>query len=110
MNSILKFPVNEPSAYSTVMLDASLNSPDGLLLGNNNRELTVVNNAGGGEGKVLSFTNMDKFETATLTGSFITGPVFPTTATTDGKNIYVLHAYLHLRGTGHDGFAIQPAP
>lgn len=110
MNSIIKFPVNEPSAYSTVMLDATLNGPDGLLISNNGKELTIVNNAGGGEGKVLSFTSKDKFETATLNNSFTTGPVFPTTATTEGRNVYVLYAFLHFLGTGHDEFTIQPVP
>jgi sugar lactone lactonase YvrE len=109
-NMILKFPVSDPASYTTVMLHATLSSPDGLLLSNNGKELTVVNNAGGGEGRVMTFTSKNKWQSGMLTSSFNTGPVFPTTATTDGKNVYVLYAYLHLMATGRSTFTIQPVP
>lgn len=107
-NMVLKIPVREPGTYSNVMLDATLASPDGLLLSDNGRTLTVVNNAGGGEGTVLTFSSNNKFETATLVNSFNTGSVFPTTATTDGKNVFVLYSFLQLQATGHNDFTIQP--
>jgi hypothetical protein len=37
----------------------------------------------------------DKWETGQLKDNFATGPVFPTTATSDGKDIFVLYAYLN---------------
>lgn len=110
MNAILKFPIKEPSAYSMVQLDASLARPDGLLLSPNGKELTVVNNAGGGNGMVLTFTSRDKFETASLQKSFSTGPVFPTTATTDGKTVFVIYAYLNKQAVGQNEYTIQPIP
>ena len=84
--------------------------PDGLLLSNNGKHLIVVDNAGGGEGKVISFTSKDMWETGTATGTFITGPVFPITATTDGKNVYVLYAYLNKRSEGHSKYIIKHIP
>lgn len=109
-NQILKIPVSSPASYSVVSLNTGLNRPDGLLLSNNGKELVVVNNAGGGAGMVLSFTSNDDWATGTLSNSFSTGPVFPTTATTDGKNVFVLYAYLHLQATGRSEFSIQQVP
>ena len=110
VNSIIKIPVSEPTAYSMVTLDQTLSRPDGLLLSSNGQQLTVVNNAGGAEGKVLSFTSNDKWQSGTLDGSYSTGSVFPTTATSDGKNVWVIYAYLNLRASGHNDFTIQPIP
>lgn len=109
-NEVIKFPVKDPSAYEVVALDASLNRPDGLLLNNNGKELLVVNNAGGQNGKVISFTSQDKWQTATATGIFETGPVFPTTATTAGKQVYVLYAYLNRALAGQAEFTIKQIP
>ena len=109
-NQVIKFPLSSPSAYNFINLNAPLIGPDGLLLSKDGKELIVVNNAGGREGKVLSFASNDKWKTATLTDSFSTGPVFPTTATTDGRNVYVLYAYLNQRAAGRATFTIQPIP
>ena len=110
-NQIIKIQISTPSDFALVALDASLNRPDGLLLSNNGKELVVVNNAGGSsDGKILLFKSNDQFESATVSGSFATGAVFPTTATTDGKNIYVLYAYLHKRMTGQSVFTVQRLP
>ncbi len=110
-NSIVKIPVDDTSAYSTVTLDAALNRPDGLLLSKDGKQLIGVNNAGGtADGKVISFTSNNMFQSATATGTFNTGAVFPTTATSDGKNVFVLYAYLHRRATGQSTFTIQQVP
>jgi sugar lactone lactonase YvrE len=109
-NSILKIPVREPGDYTTVQLDEALNGPDGLLLSNNGKTLTVVNNAGGGPGSVMTFTSKNQFESASSTNTYHTGAVFPTTATTDGKNVYVLYAYLQKLATGQSEFTIQQIP
>lgn len=110
-NKIIKIPVNNTNAFTTVTLDATLASPDGLLLSKDGKQLHIVNNAGGSAaGNVQSFISTDKWRTASLNNSYPTGAVFPTTATSDGKNVYVLYAYLHLRPTGRDMFTIQKVP
>jgi sugar lactone lactonase YvrE len=109
-NQVVKFPVSNPSAYSVVDLNATLAGPDGLLLSKNGNELVVVNNAGGGNGRVILFTSKDKWNSGTATTTYETGSVFPTTATTDTKQVYVLYAYLHKIGTGQSAFTIKPVP
>lgn len=95
-NALYRIPVKEPGEYTKIELDAPLQGPDGLLLSNDGKQLVVVNNAGGAEaGRVLSFDSDDKWATGQLAGRFDTGPVFPTTATSDGKDIFVLYAYLN---------------
>ncbi|MBD0349612.1 MAG: hypothetical protein ICV65_00510 [Flavisolibacter sp.] len=109
-NQVIKIPVSNTAGYSIVQLDAALDRPDGLLLSKDGKQLIVVNNAGGGEGKVLSFISNDKWESGHLNSSFTTGAVFPTSATSDGKNVYVLYAYLHRRTVGQATYTIQQVP
>ncbi len=109
-NQIIKIPLNEPANFSVVQLNATLNGPDGLLLSKNGKQLIVVNNAGGAEGSVKSFTSANNWGNATETESFITGAVFPTTATSNGRNVYVLYTYLHKTATGQSVFTIQRVP
>ncbi|RDV16744.1 hypothetical protein DXT99_02885 [Pontibacter diazotrophicus] len=95
-NAIYKIPLNNPDAISQVQLNDPLESPDGLLLSQNGEQLIVVNNAGGeASGRVLSFMSGDNWETGTLNNSFMTGPVFPTTATGYGDEVFVLYAHLN---------------
>ncbi len=95
-NALFRIPVNNPSAYSRVELSTQLMGPDGLLLSKDGKQLVVVNNAGGAEaGKVLSFTSDDQWKSGRQTESFATGAVFPTTATSNGKDVFVLYAYLN---------------
>ncbi len=96
-NQVVKLPVNDPSLYNIVTLDAPLAGPDGLLLSKNGKDLIVVNNAGGGNGKVISFSSQNKWRSGSANSAFETGSVFPTTATTDGKSVFVLYAYLNRR-------------
>jgi sugar lactone lactonase YvrE len=109
-NQVIKFPIAEPSDYNIVALNVPLANPDGLLLSKNGKELIVVNNAGGRNGRVISFTSKNKWESGTATNTFETGPVFPTTATTDGKSVYVLYAYLNRRATGQADYTIKQIP
>ena len=109
-NQVVKFPVDNPSAYNIVGLDATLAGPDGLLLSKNGKDLVVVNNAGGGNGKVILFSSKNKWASGTAESTFDTGSVFPTTATTDGKNVYVLYAYLHRRAVGQSDYTIKLIP
>lgn len=109
-NQVIKFPVAAPSSYSVVNLSAPLAGPDGLLLSKNEKELVVVNNAGGGNGKVILFSTTDKWLSGTESATFNTGSVFPTTATAIGKQIYVLYAYLNKRSTGQSVYTIKQMP
>ena len=109
-NQVVKFPISDPSAYNIVALDATLAGPDGLLLSKNGKDLVVVNNAGGGNGKVILFNSTNQWASATTRSTFETGPVFPTTATTNGKNVYVLYAYLNRRAVGQSAFTIKLIP
>jgi sugar lactone lactonase YvrE len=109
-NQVIKFPVAAPSDYNVVALNAMLAGPDGLLLSKNGKDLVVVNNAGGRNGKVITFTSKNKWESATAVNTFETGPVFPTTATTDGKNVFVLYAYLNRRASGQSVYTIKQIP
>ncbi len=95
-NALYKIPLDEPAEYRKITLNEPLLNPDGLLLINDGKQLVVVNNAGGAEtGRVLSFVSDDKWESGQLEENFATGAVFPTTATSDGKDIFVLYAYLN---------------
>jgi hypothetical protein len=108
---VVKIPVHQPADYSIVQLDAALNRPDGLLLSKDGKQLAVVNNAGGSaDGKVLTFISQDEWQSGSLSTSFNTGAVFPTTLTGHGRSVYVLYAYLHRSGTGQDTFTIQEVP
>jgi DNA-binding beta-propeller fold protein YncE len=114
-NALFKIPVNKPDNYSEIELDTPLTGPDGLMLSKDGKQLVVVNNAGGSEaGKVLSFTGDAKWETGQLTDTFATGAVFPTAATSDGKDIFVLYAYLNRFFNpalpAQNTFAIQKVP
>jgi sugar lactone lactonase YvrE len=110
-NQVIKFPVKDPGDYSIVQLDAPLAGPDGLLLSKDGKQLIVVSNGGGTPAaRVQSFMTNNKWMSASQTDSYATGAVFPTTATSDGKNVYVLYAYLNQRGTGRDVFNIQQVP
>jgi hypothetical protein len=113
LNQIIKIPVDNPDAFTVVQLSPSIVSPDGLLLSKNSKELIVVNNTAGGPGsKVITLETNNNWATATSTGAFSTGTVYPTTLTSDGKNEYVLYSYIHLLfgGQPKETFTIQPLP
>ncbi|MEJ7737251.1 MAG: hypothetical protein WKF97_07485 [Chitinophagaceae bacterium] len=111
-NQLVKIPVRNPTGYSIVHLDAMI-SPDGLLLSKDGKQLVVVNNTGGSpDDKVLSFITNDDWKSGSLSTSFSTGSVFPTTATSDGKNVYILYSHLDkfLNGQNQNTFTIQEVP
>ncbi len=109
-NQVIKVPLSDPFSSEPVQFDVPLTGPDGLLISENGKDLIVVNNAGGGNGKVIAFTSKNKFESATSTSSFSTGSVFPTTATVVNKEVFVLYAYLNRRGTGQSDYTIKKIP
>lgn len=115
-NKLYRMPLNNPMAHEEIAINAQLMGPDGLLLSKDGKQLVVVNNAGGqSPGKVLSFTSNDNWATGTLTETFSTPePVFPTTATGYGKEVFVLYAHLHKLFGGVDppqsNFTIRKVP
>ncbi len=112
LNQLIKIQVRNTASYSFVQLDAMI-SPDGLLLSKDGKQLIVVHNTGGTpDDKVLSFISNDAWKSGSLSTSFNTGAVFPTTATSDGKHVYVLYSHLDklLTGQNQDTFTIQEVP
>lgn len=110
---IIKVPVDNPAAFTTVQFSPAITSPDGLLLSKNSKQLIVVNNTAQFPGSnVTTYETKDNWATATSTGEFATGIVYPTTVTSDGKTEYVLYSYLHLLfgGQPKETFTIQPLP
>lgn len=113
LGQIIKIPVDNPASFTTVLLNASIPSPDGLLLSKDSKQLIVVSNTGDLPGsKVLSLISNDNWASASIDGDFSTGVVFPTTVASDGKTLYVLYSYIHLLlgGQARETFTIQPLP
>ncbi len=111
-NQIVKIPVSNQAGYSIVQLDATI-SPDGLLLSKDGKQLVVVSNTGGTpDDKVLSFISNDTWMNGSLSTSLRTGAVFPTTATSDGKQVYVLYSHINklIKGESQNTFTIQEVP
>ena len=109
-NQVVRFPIGNPAGYNIVALNAPLAGPDGLLLSKNGKDLIVVSNAGGGNGRVTTFTSNNKWESGVSVNNFETGAVFPTTATTTGKSVFVLYAYLNRRAVGQSVYTIKQVP
>ncbi|MBS1921166.1 MAG: SMP-30/gluconolactonase/LRE family protein [Bacteroidetes bacterium] len=107
LNQIIKIPINNPSNYKAVQLGAGLSFPDGMLLSKDGKQLVVVS-----DDKVLSFISKDQWESASLSTSFSTGPVFATSLTSDGKRVYVVYCHLDklLSGQDQDDYTIQEVP
>lgn len=106
-NTIYKIPTKKAGDIAAITLDAPLNSPDGLLLSQDGKDLVVANNAKGGDGSVLTFTSGDKWASATKTSTFLTGQTFPTTLTIVGKTVFVLYSYLQKQSSGWSDYSIE---
>jgi sugar lactone lactonase YvrE len=100
-NKLLRFPINNPAAYTEVSVPIALAGPDGLTL-KNNKELVVVNNVfGGEEAFILTLRSHDMWKTTEVVDIFPTGPTFPTTAAVrPGGDVFVLYAYLQVLVSG----------
>ncbi len=98
--------MRNPAGYSIVQLNAPVN-PDGLLLSKDGKQLVAVDFT-----KVLSFISNDGWKSGSLSTSFNTGDVFPTSLTSDGKRVYVVYSYLDkwFAGQEQNTFTIQEVP
>jgi DNA-binding beta-propeller fold protein YncE len=112
---LLKIPVNDPDNYSEIQLDDPIASPDGLLISQDGKELLVVDNRYlGDDAEIVRLVSDDKWTSAKRIESFPTGLVSPTTATSDGKDVFVIYSYVHKVFFGTDSpqteFMIQKLP
>ncbi|UYZ64486.1 hypothetical protein [Hymenobacter weizhouensis] len=89
---VYKIPLGGPEAPTAtpVATAQSLVGADGMLL-QDPRTLLVVS---GAQSTVFRLASTDGFATARVTGTFATGPTFPTTLTRRSPDAYVLYAYL----------------
>ncbi|AHM59617.1 hypothetical protein D770_06770 [Flammeovirgaceae bacterium 311] len=96
-NLLLRFPIDDPAAYSQISVPVALNGPDGLTLKNNN-ELVVVNNDFGGEqGNIITLRSKDMWQSAEVSDVYYTGATFPASAAIrPGGDVFVLNSYLHV--------------
>jgi len=104
MNQIIKIPVGNPSNFTTVALNAPISFPDGMLLSRSGNQLVLVS-----DDHVLSFNTQDQWQTASQSTSYLTGPVFATSLTSDGNRVYVVYCHLDklLSGQDQDTYTIQ---
>lgn len=96
--ALYKVPLANPAAYSAVTVSPNLAGADGLLLTDNQHVLVASNS----QNLVLRLATADGWATATGTGSFATGDIFPTSLAPRGTDNYVLYSHINilLSGTG----------
>lgn len=96
--TLYKVPLTNPAAYSTVTVSQSLAGADGLLLTDNQHVLVASNS----QNLVLRLATTDNWATATGTGSFPTGDIFPTSLAPRGTDNYLLYSHINtlLSGMG----------
>lgn len=96
-NQILKIPITDKSNYKVVSLNTNLSYPDGLLLSRDGKQLVVVS-----DDRVLSFISNDQWQSGSQSTSFVTGPVFASSLTSDGKRVFVIYSHLDMFLSGQD--------
>lgn len=109
-NSLLKFPIDDPSAYTEVSLFDPLFAPDGIYSRSPN-ELLVANNAWGTEaGQVQVLRTTDAWKTASLQKVYLQPESFPSTITIRRGVPYVLHSYIHYFFAGMERSVFEIVP
>ncbi|MVM32472.1 gluconolaconase [Spirosoma sp. HMF4905] len=88
---LYKVPISNPQNVQKVAIDQYFLGADGLLLSGNNRLTMVVN---GGNDKVFQITTEDNWQSAQLASTTLIADRFtyPSTATRNGKDIWVMNA------------------
>jgi len=96
--ALYKVPLANPAAYSAVTVGPNLAGADGLLLTDNQHVLVASNS----QNAVLRLATADGWATATGTGSFATGDIFPTSLAPRGTDNYALYSHINtlLSGMG----------
>jgi hypothetical protein len=113
--ALIKIPVNNPNNFREINLDVPIASPDGILLSRDGKELVVVDNRYLGEdAEIIHYISDDNWISARRMESFPTGQVSPTTATSDGKNVFAIYSYIQDLFFGsdtlHERFIIKKIP
>ncbi|MEG9328307.1 hypothetical protein V6B16_10220 [Salinimicrobium catena] len=109
-NRLLKFPIDDPAAYTEVDLSDPLYAPDGIYLRSPN-ELLIANNGWGTEaGQVQVLTTTDMWETSNLEEVFFHPNTFPSSVTIKRGTPYVLHSYIHYFFAGMDREIFEIVP
>jgi sugar lactone lactonase YvrE len=99
---LIKIPLDNPENFTQIQLEQEIPGEDGLFFMDENT-LALSSNA---EGHVYRLESSDDFETAQITGHFLTGDVFPTTLAMVDDRAYVLYSFLN-RDTSMPEFYIQ---
>ena len=98
--SLFRIPINDPQNFSAVELDVVATFPefslDGILLSRDGKELIGVNNKFiAVPGEIVHFSSNDHWVSAKQIETFPTGFTSPTTATSDGKDVFVIYSFLY---------------
>ncbi len=105
MNSgqLFKIPKNNPGAFTEVKLKKKIFGADGLIWGIDGSLNVIANNnahvgvpASTATNAVIKLSSNDNWASASVIGEADTGDVFATTGTLRNKQIYVMHAMLHI--------------
>jgi len=107
--SLIKIPIDDPQHFTGVQLDVPIASPDGILLSRDGKELIIVDNKFFSEpGEIIHMSSNDKWVSAKRIETFHTGFTFPTTATSNGREVFVIYSFLGVPGQSE--FMIQKMP
>jgi sugar lactone lactonase YvrE len=98
--SLVKIPINDQQHFSAVAFDFPATVPDfsldGILLSRNGKELIGANNKYLSRPmEIVHLTSNDHWASAKRIETFPTGFTSPTTATSDGKDIFVMYSFLY---------------
>jgi hypothetical protein len=90
---LFKVPVDNPQAFTEVKLPRPLVGLDGVTLVNPSELVVVANRAGAiNTDAAFALQSPDDWATATVTGEYKFGDVYPTAAVVKDGQIYVLHS------------------
>lgn len=94
---LLKVPVNNPDAMTTVNIDQSFQGADGLVLVNNNELILIANRMPGHTlDSAFALSTNNNWNSATVTDTYqIENDAYPTTGFIQNKKIYVVHSRLN---------------
>lgn len=100
---IIRIPLADPASFAPVAGIPPIIGADGLVLTNDQTLVAVANRIG----TVYRLESTDDFASAQVTGTFLTGNVFPTTVAARSGEAYVLYAQLKAREAMVSEFPIQ---
>lgn len=100
---LIKIPLDNPAAFTTVQFDTPLVGADGIAFLDERTLVVVTNNPA----HVYRLESDDEFASARATGMYEPGNVFPTTVTVRDGVPYVLYAQLNAEERAISEFPIQ---